>query len=235
MSIPILLIPGLNATPRVFAQQMETLWLFGPVTIADQRRDDSTETMANRILADAPPTFVMLGFSMGGYIAFEIMRRAPERVRGLILLDTQARPDTAEATANRRRGMALAAAGKIEAAAAGTFHNAVHPANVDNAAIRAIHEAMARVNGAEAYRRQQEAIIARPDSGPDLAKIKVPTLIIVGDTDRITPPDAAREMHEAIAGSELVVIEGAGHLSPIEQPEQVNRAIGTWLGKLVGR
>ena len=226
---PILMIPGLNATPRAFEAQMETLWRFGPVTIADNRQGSTVGEMAAAILADAPPRFVLGGFSMGGYVAFEIMRRAPERVSRLMLIDTQARPDTPEATANRRRGMELARAGKLDLAAAGTFPAAVHPAHVDDPALRAIHLDMARANGVEAYLRQQEAIIARPDSGPDLARIAVPTLIVVGDGDQITPPAAAQEMAAGSPGARLVVIAQAGHLALIEQPALVNAAIAAFL------
>lgn len=227
---PILMIPGLNATPRAFAAQMETLWRFGPVTVANHTGGASVAEIARSILADAPPRFVLGGFSMGGYVAFEIMRQAPERVTRLVLIDTQARPDTPEATENRRRGVALARAGKLEAASLATYPNAVHPSNLENAEIRAIHLGMAMATGADAYIRQQEAIISRPDSGPDLRNIKVPTLIIVGDSDKITPLEAAREMEAGIADSRVVVIEGAGHMALIEQPAQVNAAIAAFLG-----
>lgn len=226
---PILMIPGLNATPRAFAAQMETLWQFGPVTIADNQTGSSVAEMAAAILDDAPARFILGGFSMGGYVALEIMRRAPDRVLKLMLIDTQAAPDTPEATANRRRGIDLARAGKLELAAAGTFPNTVHPGHVDDPELQRIHLDMARANGAEAYIRQQELIIARPDSRPGLSGIAVPTLIVVGAADQITPVAAAQEMADAIPGSQLVIIEGAGHMAVIEQPERVNSAIASFL------
>jgi pimeloyl-ACP methyl ester carboxylesterase len=225
------MIPGLSATARVFAPEMETLWRFGPVMIADNRQASTVKDMAVAILRDAPARFVLGGFSMGGYVAFEIMRQAPERVLKLMLIDTQARPDTPEASQNRRRSIELAQAGKLEQAAAATFPNAVHPANVENAELKAIHMEMARVTGPDAYVRQQEVIMSRPDSGADLKQIEVPTLIVVGDNDKITPIDAAREMEAGIAGARLVVIEGAGHLALLEQPAQVNTAFEQFLAK----
>jgi pimeloyl-ACP methyl ester carboxylesterase len=228
---PILMIPGLNATARVFQEQMETLWGFGPVTIADHRWGSTMGAIAEVVLRDAPPRFALGGFSMGGYVALEIMRRAPERVVRLALIDTSARPDAPEAVENRRRGIELARAGKLDLAAAGTYPNAVHPSNVDDIGLKAIHMEMARATGAEAYIRQQEAIISRPDSRPDLAKIKVPTLVIVGDSDKITPPEVANEMVHGIGGAWLVPIETAGHLTLLEQPEQVNRALAGWLSR----
>ncbi|HHY50004.1 MAG TPA: alpha/beta fold hydrolase [Alphaproteobacteria bacterium] len=223
------MIPGLNATPRVFEPHLELLWLHGPVTLASQRDASTIRELAGAILADAPPRFALGGFSMGGYIAFEIMRQAPERVVKLALIDTSARPDTAEAIENRRRGIELARGGKLAAAAASTYPNAVHPANIENAAIRQLHLDMALANGPDAYVRQQQAIIGRPDSRPDLPRIKVPTAVIVGDSDRITPPEVAREMADGIAGAVLSVIPGAGHMALVEQPERVREALGAWL------
>src|SRR5476651_1137707 len=103
-TMPILLVPGLGGSPRIYAPVIPALWQFGPVTVANHIRDDSMGAIARRILAEAPPRFVLAGHSMGGYIAFEIMRQAPERVAKLALLNTQARPDTPEAI-ERRRGM----------------------------------------------------------------------------------------------------------------------------------
>src|SRR5262245_2873546 len=101
--LPIVLVPGLNCTARLYAEQIPVLWDFGPVTIADHRRDDHVAAIAAHILATAPPRFALVGLSMGGYIAFAIAREAPERVARLALLDTSARPDRAEQE-RRRRG-----------------------------------------------------------------------------------------------------------------------------------
>jgi len=226
---PILMIPGINATARAFAPEMDTLYRFGAVMIADHRQGATMRDMAASILANAPPRFVLGGFSMGGYVAFEILRQAPARVEKLMLIDTSARPDTPEATANRRKGMELARSGKLTLAAASTFPNAVHPSNTGNAELKAIHLAMAEANGVDAYLNQQEAIISRPDSRPDLARIRVPTLVTVGDADQITPPEVAREVAEGIAGAKLVVIAKAGHLALLEEPEQMNAALSGFL------
>jgi pimeloyl-ACP methyl ester carboxylesterase len=229
-AMPILMIPGLNATARVFEAEMETLYRFGAVMIADHRDGASMREIAASILSNAPPRFVLGGFSMGGYVAFEIVRQAPERVAGLMLIDTSARPDTAEATANRLKAMELAKSGKFSLAAANAFPNAVHPSNVENAELKAIHLAMADANGPEVYVRQQEAIIGRPDSRPDLARISVPTLVVVGEADQIATPEAAREMAEGLADARLVTIANAGHLAVLEEPAQVNAALADFLG-----
>src|ERR1700724_4033442 len=112
-SMPILLIPGLVSSSRIYAPVMPALWRCGPVTVANHIRDDNMGAIARRILAEAPPRFALAGHSMGGYIAFEIMRQAPQRVAKRALINTQARPHSPEATARRRSQMARAQAGEF--------------------------------------------------------------------------------------------------------------------------
>lgn len=225
---PYLLIPGLNCDARVYAGAAHALWPFGPVTIANHQQGANVKEIAASILASAPGQFGLVGFSMGGYIALEILRQAPERVERLALLDTTARPDSEEATANRRRLIALAQKGKFIEAIEQTFPKSVHAENKDRSDLYAIHRAMSETNGPEVFTRQQEAIIARPDSRGDLARINVPTLILVGDGDQITPPEAAEELHKGIASSRLVIVPRAGHLALLEQPEAVQAALREW-------
>lgn len=229
MAIPILLIPGLNCTAEIYRGQLPALWQFGPVTVASHTDGANTAEIARSILADAPPKFALAGFSMGGYIAFELLRQAPDRVLALALLDTSARPDSPEATEKRRAAMALAEQGKFSLAVQQAFPNAVHPDHLDNADLKALHVRMAKANGPDVYIRQQQAIITRPDSRPDLAGIKVPTLVLVGEADAITPPDAAKEMAAGIDGAKLVTVPKAGHMALAEQPEIVTAAMVEWL------
>src|SRR5688572_495562 len=228
-NIPIVMIPGINASARVFQDQMETLWRFGPVMIADHKRAASMAEIARGILADAPPKFALGGFSMGGYIAFEVLRQARERVSRLALIDTMARPDTPEASEKRQQQIELARAGKLDLVVSQGFANVVHPDHVADEELKAIHLAMARAIGPEAFVRQQQATLGRPDSRPDLAAIGVPTVVIIGDSDKVIPREAALELRDGIPGTALSVIEGAGHYAPIEQPAQVNAALEDWL------
>jgi len=229
MAIPILLIPGLSCTAQIYARQVPALWRLGPVTVANHTEGDSMTEIAAAILRDAPPGFALAGFSMGGYLAFEIMRQARGRVLGLALLDTSARPDSPEATEKRRAAIALAEQGKFTLAVQQSFPNTVHPDHLDNAALKALHSGMAKSVGPQIYIRHQNAIIARPDSRPDLAAIAVPTLVVVGEADAITLPDAAREMATGIANANLVVVPKAGHMALAEQPELVTEAMVQWL------
>ena len=227
-NLPFLLIPGLNSTPDVFRHLVPALWPLGPVTVANHTEGDGIGGIAAGILRDAPPRFALLGFSMGGYLAFEILRRAPERVTKLCLLDTTARPDSPEATAKRRDRIGIARNGGFAKTLDGAFDDAVHPDHRGRADLRALSKGMSLAVGAQTYMRHQEAIIARPDSRPALAKIAVPTAIIVGDSDKITPPEAAYEMADAVPGATLTVIERAGHMALLEQPEAVTGAVVAW-------
>jgi pimeloyl-ACP methyl ester carboxylesterase len=229
MSQPILLIPGLNCTAEVYVGQVPALWQFGSFQIANHHRGTSMAEIAAAILADAPPRFALGGFSMGGYIAFEILRQAPERVTRLALIDTMARLDTPEGAQKRHDSIRLAEQGKHLLLAAQNFPFGVHPDSVSREDVRAITLRMAEQQGAALYIQHQRAILARPDSRPDLARIKVPTTVIVGEADQITPVDAAEEMAAGIAGARLVTIAGAGHMSPTEQPDAVTSALVEWL------
>jgi pimeloyl-ACP methyl ester carboxylesterase len=226
--IPILLVPGLLTSPRLFEQQLPALWRHGPVTIADQTRDDTMSGIAGRILADAPPRFALAGLSMGGYLAFELLRQEPERVIRLALLDTSARPDTPKQTRRRLGQIELARGGRFGEIADQQFPLLVHRSRQDDAAARAQVRLMADETGPEAFIRQQQAIIGRPDSRSGLTAIGCPTLVLVGDDDQLTPPAWSEEIAAGIAGARLVVVAGAGHLSTLDQPEQVTEALVAW-------
>jgi pimeloyl-ACP methyl ester carboxylesterase len=228
-SLPIILVAGLNCSARLYAEQIPVLWRFGPVTVADHRRDDSLAAIARRILAAAPPRFALAGLSMGGYIAFEIIRQAGDRVARLALLDTGARPEVAERTAQREPLMEMARTGRFADILDLQYPLLVHRSRHHDAALKANVRAQNEETGPEAYLRQQQAIITRPDSRPTLGAIKCPTLVLVGDSDEATPPELAREMAAEIAGSKLVVVPECGHLSTNERPEFVNRAMVEWM------
>jgi pimeloyl-ACP methyl ester carboxylesterase len=228
--LPTLLLPGLAATTRLYAAQIPMLWQFGPVMLADHRRDDSIAAIARRILDQAPPRFALLGLSMGGYIGFELLRQAPARVMRLALLDTSARPDTPEQTARRRALIEQARTGRFGEVADLLYPAFVHPDRLADHDLRAQVRCMAEETGAEAFIRQQTAIMNRIDSRPYLAAIGCPTLVLVGDADQLTPPERAQEIAAAIPGARLVVVPASGHLSTLEQPERVNAALLEWLG-----
>jgi pimeloyl-ACP methyl ester carboxylesterase len=227
--LPTVMVPGLLCTPRLYFGQIPALWRFGPVTVADHTRDDSMSGIARRILSLAPPRFALVGLSMGGYVAFEIVRQAPDRIVKLALLDTTARPDAPEQTEQRRRQIDMAQTGRFEGIAELLFPRFVAAARQADRALEGVVRTMAGDTGAEAFVRQQTAIMNRIDSRPGLGAIGCPTLVLVGEQDALIPPDRAAEMAAAIPGARQVVVPDCGHLSALEQPEAVARALASFL------
>jgi pimeloyl-ACP methyl ester carboxylesterase len=216
-------------TAEIFAPQVAALWPHGPVTVASTLEGASMAEMAAAVLAAAPPRFALAGMSMGGYISLEIMRQAPERVSRLALLSTQARPDTPEQVRLRRAMVAQARTGDFAALLAQAMGALPHPSRRNDPALGEINLRMGRTIGVEGFARQTEAIIARIDSRPHLSAVSVATLVLVGDSDPLTPPDRSEEMAAAIPGARLVVIPQCGHVATLEQPEAVNRALVEWI------
>ena len=227
--MPIVLVPGLLCSPLLYANQIPALWHFGPVTVADHRRDDTMDGIARRILASAPPRFALAGLSMGGYISYAILRAAPERVARLALLDTGSRADLPEQTERRKAQIELARSGRFAEVPEAFWPLFVHKDRQGDAALKKIVLHMAQHTGVDAFIRQQTAIMSRPDSRPDLPKIKCPTVIIVGEGDQLTPPKLSEEIAAAIPDSRLVTIPDSGHLSTLERPDAVNTALVQWM------
>lgn len=228
-SMPIVLVPGLLCSARLYAEQVPALWRFGPVTIADHTRDDSMTAIAQRILAAAPPRFALAGLSMGGYIAMQMAHQAPQRVAKLALLDTAARAETPEQTARRRTVIELAEAGRFAEVPDLLFPVFAHRNRHGDTALKDVVRVMAEETGAEAFLRQEQAIIGRPDARAGLAAISCPTLVLVGDGDELTPPHRSQEIAALIPGARLVVVPDCGHVSTLERPAAVTAALVAWM------
>jgi pimeloyl-ACP methyl ester carboxylesterase len=226
---PILFVPGLNCTAELFSAQVLALSMAHPCLVADHGAGETIGEVATAILAAAPARFALCGLSMGGYVAFEILRRAPERVTRVALLDTTARADTPEQTAARRANLALAAEGRFQEVVDRMWPRFVHPARLEDAALRAIYTRMALETGPEGFTRQTKAIMSRPDSRPFLNAIAKPTLVFVGENDAVTPVESAREIADAIPGANLQVLPHCGHLSTIEMPGSAAQALRAWM------
>lgn len=227
MSEPLILVPGLLCDERLFAPQLPALASRTTVRLAETKLDDSLGGMAERLLADAPERFALCGLSMGGYVCFEVLRRAPTRVTRLALLDTQARADTPEATQRRKDLMALAERGEFTGVAPRLLPLFLHPDHLER--LGPTVTSMAAAVGKDAFLRQQRAIMARPDSRPLLSSIGCPTLVLCGRQDQLTPPALHEEMAAAIPDATLVVLPRCGHLTPLERPEAVTAQLLAWL------
>ena len=214
----LVLIPGLGSDAAVWTRTIAALGDDLSPMVGDTLQDASLVGMARRILSNSPPTFCLAGVSMGGMVAMEIMRLAPERVRALALVDTNARPDTENQAAYRRAAnAAVQAAPDLRTLGASSLDYLVHPTTSEDVR-RELTEMTVRV-GAETYVRQNLAVSAREDLRPILSTIAIPTEVIVGEQDRMTPLELSQEIHRLIAGSELRVVPACGHLPPIEKPQ----------------
>jgi len=229
MPQPLVLLPGLLNTRRLYESQIADLADLAEVVVPELWHYDSIGAMAQAALDAAPERFALGGFSMGGYVSFEILRRAPERVERLALMDTQAVPDTPEASARRR--------GFIEQSKMGRFHGVqpsllpqiVHRSRLEDLSVVQPILDMSKEVGAAGFINEQTAMIARPDSRHMLAYIRVPTVVIVGRQDQATPLPRSQEMAADIANARLVIIEQCGHMAPLEKPAELSAALRRWL------
>lgn len=229
MKESLVLVPGLLCTRALWEAQIAALGDIADMTVADHTRHDTLAGIARSILRAAPERFALAGLSMGGIIAFEIVRQAPERVTRLALLDTNARPETPDRTAQRRALIALAEREGARKAQEQLLGVLIHKDRLgDKGLVEAVLK-MGEDTGTEVFKRQQAAIIGRPDSRPMLAGISVPTLVLVGREDVLTPLELSQEMADGIPGARLEIVPDCGHLSTMERPEAVNRALCAWL------
>ncbi|MFD2262680.1 alpha/beta fold hydrolase [Lacibacterium aquatile] len=222
MPDPLLLIPGLLCDEALWRPQIDHFAGRVDCIVGDTTKDDTAAGMAARILSKAPPRFQLAGLSMGGYIVFEILRRASDRVSKLALLDTQARPDSEEQKEKRKALMRLAEIGRFKGVTPRLLPMLVHEDRLQDTALTEVVIGMAERIGRDAFLRQQNAILTRSDSRPMLPGLAIPTLIICGQQDALTPPDRSQEMAAAIPLARLELIDRCGHLASIEHPERVN-------------
>ena len=226
---PILLLPGLLCDARLWRDQITSLADIATPVVADLTQDDRLEAMAERALAAMPERFAVAALSMGGYVAFALLRLAPERISRLLLMDTSARSDTDYQARRRRALIALSGSGRFHGVAPRMLPTLLHPDRLGDPILAAEVSAMAARVGRDAFVCQQTAILNRPDSRADLTAIRVPTLVAVGAGDRVTPMPMAEEIATGIPGAKLEIIEGCGHLPPMEDPEQTSALMRRWL------
>ena len=225
----VLFVPGLGNDARLFEHQLAHLGEVGEPRFAGMPTAASVGEMAASILAAAPPRFALVGLSMGGYVAFEIIRRAPERVTRLALLDTKAELDPPAAVEGRRAALADIEAGRFVEHVESRLPVLLGPTAFADPTLREAVRAMAITTGAERYAAQQRAIMDRPDSSGDLAGIACPTLVLCGRDDGLTPVDKHAAMATAIPRARLAVVEQCGHLSALEQPQAATALLRDWL------
>jgi len=220
VSLPIVLITGQLLTDAVW-QPLLDAWANRAVIVADNRSDDRIEDFAQRLLDNAPPKFVLIAHAMGGFVAFEVMRRAPERVAKLVLISTLASADGPAQTARRQGYIDLVESGRFDQVVEERIPILFPEEKRSDERLLGIARKMAADTGAGTFLAQQRAIMARIDSRPRLGEIAVPTLLIWGEKDGITSRAHHDEILDAIPGARLEVVAGAGHLPTVEAPEVV--------------
>ena len=230
----VLMLPGLLCDHTIWQAQAEGLADIADVTIADFSQLDDLTDMARAALdlvADDPmrrPVHVV-GHSMGGRVAFEVWRLAPERVRSLVVLDTGAHPAGPDEAASRQPLLDVSAHEGMEALAADWLPPMVHPDRRDDPTIMSPLTAMVMRATPELHARQIRALLARPDATPLLATITVPTLVIVGRQDEWSPVAQHETITAAMTGARLEIIDHSGHMVTVEQPDAVTALLREWL------
>lgn len=216
----LVMIPGLGSDAAIWRRTIAALDGAADCLVGDTLSDDTLQGMAQRILDQAPATFALAGVSMGGMVALQIMRIAPQRVTQLALIDTNARPDSVRRKAVRYLSNLVAATtsdfDKLSERSVGSL---IHPSAPED--VRGEMTRMGARVGAKTYIRQNRAVATRKDLRPVLRSISVPTAVVVGSNDMLTPVKLSREIHELTPGSVFHVVPDCGHLPPIEKPEEL--------------
>lgn len=190
---------------------------------------DSIAAQASAMLAQITPCrFALVGFSLGGFVALEIVRRVPDRITGLALLSTSARADPAERKARRRENMDLAARGHLVDVVDAFVETICPNSSTSNADAKHLVQGMMRDKSPQLYVSQQRAIMTRPDSRADLSRVACPTLILCGEDDVVTTPELHAELRREIPHAQLVTVPNAGHMITLEAPIVVSDALLVW-------
>ena len=229
MKEPLVLLPGMMCDARLFGPQLAAFSHQRAMMVAPLVDHDNVGSLAQQVLATAPDKFALLGLSMGGIVAMEVIRQAPKRISRLALLDTNPGAELPEVSANREP--------QIEAVRRGDLHTVMRDEMKPNylsegankATILDLCMAMSSTLGAGVFIRQSRALQSRPDQWDSLRSVTVPTLILCGRDDRLCPLERHVLMHDLIRGSTLKAIDNAAHLPTLENPDDTNKAISQWL------
>jgi pimeloyl-ACP methyl ester carboxylesterase len=225
----VVFVPSQLLTADFWAPLIAQLGNTIDAMVGDHSRHDSVKAMARSILADAHEQFVLVAHGMGGFIAFEMLRQQPDRIQKIVLISTQARNDSPAQTARRLNYLRLVEAGNFAQVAEERIPILVHPKRTANEPLLSLIRKMAYDTGAEAFLRQQHAIMNRPDSRPSLPRIACPTLIVFGKEDGVATLANQQEMLEAIPGARLEIVEECGHLIPLERTDLLADLLASWI------
>lgn len=229
MAEPLVFLPGMMCDARLFGPQLAALSTEFAVMTAPISSSDRIGEIATDVLENAPEKFALAGLSMGGIVAMEVLRRAPDRVQRIALMDTNPLAETPQSAAAYEPMIVGARAGKLEEVMRGFMRPEFLAPGPQRAEILALTLDMAMNNGAEVFERQARALQRRRDQQSTLRKCKVPALVLCGEQDGLTPVKRHTFMAELIPYAKLCIIEGAGHLPTLEQPDATTAALREWM------
>lgn len=212
-SIPLVLLPAMGCDGQLWARQVVDLGDIAHPELGDLTVDDSLSAMAARVLAHAPPRFAVAGVSLGGYVALEMIRQAPERIARVALFGTRASMEMRTRRVDEQ----------------GLLATAPHADPMLTPIISGPVQAMAERVGTEVFERQQRALLARPDLDAAIAAVRVPALVAVGDRDLICRVEDAAALADRIPGARFHILRNCGHLSPMERSGEVTMLLRNWL------
>lgn len=229
----LILVPGLAANAMMWQHQLPVLPAPLRTHVTDvHTRHASIEQMAAALLQEHAGDLVLCGASMGGIVAMEVVRQAPQRVRGLALLGTNARPETDDMRQLREMAITLFEAGRAAEVLRANLPLAFHASRANDAQLAQTYLDFVLQAGAGQLVRQNRAIITRPDARAHLASVACPVLVMCGDSDQLTPPECSREIADLVPAAQLVMVPQCGHMLTMERPEFVNATLLAWLDRI---
>ncbi|WP_170410125.1 alpha/beta fold hydrolase [Ruegeria atlantica] len=226
---PLIFLPGMMCDARLFGPQINALSGSRPVMTFPLSVHDSVQAMADDLLKNAPHEFALAGLSMGGIVAMEVLRQAPERVSQLALLDTNPRAEMPEVKARRAPQMAAVREGKLRSVMRDEMKPSYLADGPNQGAILDLCMAMATDLGPDVFLLQSQALMDRPDQTNTLKAFTGKALVLCGREDRLCPVERHQLMHDLLPNSALEIIDGAGHLPTLEQPQKTTAALIRWL------
>ena len=229
MKFQLVLLPGLAGDATMWRAQAEALADFEPRIADVHMRHDSIPAMAAAVLAESEGPLVLCGASMGGMVAMEAARQAPQRIRGLALLGTTAQPESAQMRSLREAAIELFEQGCLAEVIEPNLMYAFHPDSLRDAALVQDYLSFVLRAGAAQLARQNRAITTRPDAREHLPALRCPVLVMCGADDQLTPPEHAREIAQCVPGAQLRIVPRCGHMLTMEQPQVVNAQLRDWL------
>ncbi len=226
----LVFLPGLAADAVMWQDQLAAMPAHLHAVVSDvHSRHASLPDMARRLLYEHEGELILCGASMGGMLAMELVRQAPQRVKALALLGTSARPETDAMRTLREAAITLFQQGRIDEVLQANLPLAFHPSRSEDLMLRQSYLDFVRRAGARQLIRQNRAVMARADARLHLAAVDCPTLVMCGDSDQLTPPECSREIAQLIKGAKFVMLRQCGHMLTMERPAEVNAALLQWL------